>query len=93
MKRLPFVLAIACLLVADRGYAEKLKGFLSDVSPAAIVVDGQTIRLAPDTDVDRSNHKDITAKDLRIGWEVEVETTGAAGALVAKRVLVKIIGE
>jgi len=89
MKRLPFVLAIACLLVADRGYAEKLKGFLSDVSPAAIVVDGQTIRLAPDTDVDRSNHKDITAKDLRIGWEVEVETTGAAGALVAKRVLVK----
>ena len=89
MKRLPFPLAIACLLVADRGYAEKLKGFLLDVSPTAIVVDGQTIRLTPDTDVDRTNQKDITAKDLRIGWEVEVETTGAGGSLVAKRVLVK----
>ena len=89
MKRLPFILAIACLLVADRGYAEKLKGFLWEVSPTAIVVEGQTIAMTADTDVDRQNHKDITAKDLRVGWEVEVETKGEAGALVARRVLVK----
>jgi predicted Zn-dependent protease len=89
MTRLTLTLAAACLLVADRGYAEKLKGFLWEASPTAIVVEGQRIRLTPDTDVDRPNHKDITAKDLRIGWEVEVETTGDAGALVAKRVRVK----
>jgi beta-barrel assembly-enhancing protease len=89
MKRLTLTLSIAFQLVASHGYAEKLKGFLLDVSPTAIVVEGQTIRLTPDTDVDRANQKDITAKDLRIGWEVEVETKGAPGALVAKRVLVK----
>lgn len=89
MKRLTLALSVTCLLVASHAHAEKLKGFLWEVSPAAIVVEGQTIRMTADTDVDRSNHKDITAKDLRIGWEVEVDTTGAAGALVAKRVLVK----
>jgi predicted Zn-dependent protease len=89
MTKLTLTLSVAFLLVADRGYAEKVKGFLWEVSPTAIVVEGQSIRLTPDTDVDRSGQKDITAKDLRIGWEVEVDAKGAAGALVAKRVLVK----
>ena len=89
MNRATLALPVAFLLVASPADAEKLKGFLWEVSPTAIVVEGQTIRMTADTDVDRSNHKDITAKDLRIGWEVEVDTTGAAGALVAKRVLVK----
>ena len=59
-------------LVADRGYAEKLKGYLWEASVSSIVVEGQAIRLTPETTIERPNHKDITVKDLRVGWEVEV---------------------
>jgi len=89
MKRQAFVLAVVSLLAAESGYAEKLKGYLWEASPSAIVVEGQTVRLAPETAIDRPNHQDIAAKDLRIGWEVEVETRGDDGNLVARKVHVK----
>ena len=89
MKRQTLTFLVLFLLVADRGYAEKLKGYLWEASPTSIVLEGQSIRLAPDTVIERPNHKDITAKDLRIGWEVEVETRGDGPGAVARKVRVK----
>ena len=83
------VLFVCCLLVADHVHAEKLKGYLWEASASAIVVEGQAIRLMPDTTIERPNHKDITAKDLRIGWEVEVETRGEGASPVARKIRVK----
>jgi predicted Zn-dependent protease len=67
---------VACaglLLAAASASAEKIAGFLWEVSPSAIVVDGESVRLVPETKIERANHKDITARDLRVGWEVEVD--------------------
>jgi hypothetical protein len=89
MKKQILVLTVVSLLLAESAWAEKLKGYLSEASASSIVVDGQTIRIGPDTTIERPNHKDITAKDLRIGWEVEVETRGDAASMVARRVRVK----
>jgi predicted Zn-dependent protease len=89
MKKNAFVLAIVFLLAAVSAQADKLKGFIWEASPSALVVEGQTVRLAPETRVSRPNHKDITVKDLRIGWEVEVETRGDEGSPVAREVRVK----
>jgi predicted Zn-dependent protease len=88
MKRVTLVF-VALLFVADLAHAERLKGYLWEVSSSSIVVEGQTIRLTPETAIDRPNHKDITAKDLRIGWEVEVETRGDAASPVARKLRVK----
>ncbi|HET6900598.1 MAG TPA: tetratricopeptide repeat protein [Vicinamibacteria bacterium] len=88
MKKTAFVVLVVTL-VAARAQAEKLKGFIWEVSPSAIVVEGQMVRLGPETSIDRPNQKDITAKDLRIGWEVEVETRGEDSGLVARKVHVK----
>jgi predicted Zn-dependent protease len=89
MKRKILVLAVVSLLVADRAFAEKVKGYLWEVSPSSIVVEGQAIRLTPETKIERSNHNDITVKDLRLGWEVEVETRGDTASPVARKLRVK----
>src|SRR5215475_12228267 len=89
MKRTVFVVVVVSLLASANAQAEKLKGFVWEASPSAIVVEGQTVRLGPETAIDRPNQKDITAKDLRIGWEVEVETRGEESGLVARKVHVK----
>ena len=89
MKKLTLVFAVVALLLAESSYAETLKGFLWEASAGFIVVEGQSVRLTPETTIERLNHKDITAKDLRIGWEVEVEARGDAGGLLARRVRVK----
>jgi predicted Zn-dependent protease len=90
MKRQTLVFALLFLLSASTGYADTLKGFIWESSVSTIVVDGQPVRLVPDTMISRPNHKDITAKDLRVGWEVEVETRGdASTGVVARRVRVK----
>ena len=68
MRRQTLVLAVASLLAVASARAEKLKGYIWEASPSAIVVEGETVRLAPETKIDRPNHKDITAKDLPIGW-------------------------
>jgi predicted Zn-dependent protease len=84
-----FVVAVVSVLLAQSAHAEKLKGYLWEASLSAIVVEGQAIRLTPETLIERPNHKDITAKDLRIGWEVEVETRGDGATPVARKVRVK----
>ena len=89
MQTRTFVLLVLSLLVADRSYAEKLKGYLWEASASSIVVEGQAIRITADTTIERPNHKDITAKDLRIGWEVEVETRGDSASPVARKIRVK----
>src|SRR5262245_57427299 len=89
MKKTAFVVVVVSLIAAASAQAERLKGFIWEASSSAIVVDGQTVRLGPETTIDRPNHKDITAKDLRIGWEVEVETRGDGTAPVARKVRVK----
>src|SRR5690349_947342 len=88
MKRHTLVLAF--VLVASSVYADTLKGYIWESSVATIVVEGQAIRLVPETTISRPNHKDITARDLRVGWEVEVDTRGdESTGLVARRVRVK----
>jgi hypothetical protein len=81
--------ACVSLLAATSAHAEKLKGYIWEASPSSIVVEGQTVRLGPETKIVRQNHKDITAKDLRIGWEVEVDTRGDEANPVAREVKVK----
>ena len=50
MKAHTLVLALVTLLAAaDNSFAEKLKGFLWEVSAFSIVVEGQTVRIAPET--------------------------------------------
>jgi predicted Zn-dependent protease len=89
MKRKTFVFALVVLLTATASYAETLKGFLWEASAAFIVVEGQSVRLSADTVIERPNHQGITAKDLKVGWEVEVDARGDGSGLVAKRVRVK----
>ena len=89
MKRTRLALAVLALLVATTSYADTLKGYLWEATPAFIVVEGQGVRLLPETRIERPNHRDITAKDLRIGWEVEVDVRGDATGLTARRVRVK----
>jgi predicted Zn-dependent protease len=89
MKRLTLAVTVLLLLLPGTTFAEVLKGFLWEASGGAIVVEGQAVRILPDTKIDRQNHKDITAKELRVGWEVEVDVRGDASGYVAKRVRVK----
>ncbi|HET7294401.1 MAG TPA: tetratricopeptide repeat protein [Vicinamibacteria bacterium] len=89
MSKTSVVVLAVSMLAAANSEAERLKGYIWEASPSAIVVDGETVRLAPETVIDRPNHKDITAKDLRIGWEVEVETRGEGTGQVARKVRVK----
>jgi predicted Zn-dependent protease len=90
MKKQRLVLLLAFLLTASSGYADTLKGYIWESSVSTIVVEGQAIRLTPETTISRPNHRDITAKDLRVGWEVEVDTRGEASTgLVARKVRVK----
>src|SRR5262249_886412 len=88
MKLRAVVFTALSLFVAQTTLAEKVRGFLWQASPSLIVVEGQKIRLAPETKIERDNQKDITAKDLRVGWEVEVDYRGD-GELVARKVKVK----
>jgi beta-barrel assembly-enhancing protease len=88
-KKITFVVLAVSLLAAASASAERLKGFISEASSSSIVVEGQTVRLSPETMIERQNHKDITPKDLRIGWEVEVETRGDGAGMVARKVRVK----
>jgi predicted Zn-dependent protease len=91
MKGKTLVLAVLALLTANVSYAETLKGFLWEASTGFINVEGQSVRLTQDTTIERPNHKDITAKELRIGWEVEVDVRGdaAGGGLIARKIRVK----
>src|SRR5262245_14843840 len=77
------------LLIGSNASADKIKGFLWEASPSAIVVDGQKVALSSDTRVERPNQKDITTRDLHVGWEVEVEAREGDTGWVARVVRVK----
>jgi predicted Zn-dependent protease len=77
------------LLVGTAASADKVKGFIWEASPYAIVVDGEKVALTPDTRVERPNQKDITVRDLRVGWEVEVEARQGDTGWVGRQVKVK----
>jgi hypothetical protein len=47
------------------------------------------VRLLPDTRIERPNHEGITASDLRVGWQVEVDAREESGGFAAKKVKVK----
>ena len=81
------VFAVFVLLTASISYAETLKGFLWEASTGFVNVEGQSVRLTQETAIERPNHKDITSKDLRVGWEVEVDVRGDAtgGGLIARK--------
>ncbi len=77
------------LLVGTAASAEKLKGFIVEASPSLINVDGEKVALTADTKVERPNQKDITVKDLHVGWEVEVEARETDAGWTARQVKVK----
>ncbi|HET9316716.1 MAG TPA: tetratricopeptide repeat protein [Vicinamibacteria bacterium] len=83
------VSSVVLLLAAQTAFAEKLRGFLWEASPQAISVDGDSVRLTSETRIERQNHKDITARDLHIGWEVEVDVRGEGQNMVARQIKVK----
>ena len=90
MKLRTIVFTVLSLLVANLSFADKLRGYVWEASVSVIVVDGQAIRLVPETTIQRPNQDGIAAKDLRVGWEVEVDARGdATSGFVARSVKVK----
>jgi Zn-dependent protease with chaperone function len=86
------LIAAICLASLSPGrpsLAEKLKGYIWDVKGSTVIVEGMDVRLLPSTRIERPNHPDITASDLRIGWEVEVEGESARKVLSARKLEVK----
>jgi predicted Zn-dependent protease len=77
------------LLVSTSAYAEKIKGYIWDIQGTAVVVEGVTVQIVPNTKFERSNHKGITLQDLRIGWEAEVDAEKQGSELVAKKLEIK----
>src|SRR5262245_51525668 len=88
MRKAALVVAVMSML-AGSAQAENIEGYISEASPSSIVVEGQAIRLGPETKIERQNQKDIQAKDLRIGWEVEVDTREDGPGQIARKVRVK----
>ena len=89
MHRRFVVLLASVLLLAASAHAEKFKGYLWDVQGRNLVVEGVSVELRPDAQIERKNQKDISAADLRIGWEVEVEGDRRGDRFVAKKLKVR----
>lgn len=91
MKRLSLasLCVLATLVAVKPALAEKLKGIIWNVQP--VVVEGVEIVIHEKTKLERKKHPDITAPELRPGWEVEVEgevdTEGRR--FIAKKIKVK----
>ena len=84
-----FVLFACVLSAAASSDADKFKGYLWDVQGRNLVVEGTSVELRPDAKIERKNQKDISAADLRIGWEVEVEGDRRGDRFVAKKLKVR----
>src|SRR5262249_29367968 len=89
MQKAAVVCALLSIAGAPPAFADKLRGFLCEASSSAIVVDGEKVRLTSETKIERPNQKDITAPDLRSGWEVEVDAREEEAGWVARQVKVK----
>lgn len=79
--------------MAATSHAAKLKGYVWDVTERGLVVEGVDVELVPNVKVERKNQRDITAGDVRIGWEVEVEGDRRAQAFVAKNLQTRVLGD
>ncbi len=66
-------LVVLSMFLATPSAAEKLHGYIWDVQGSTVVVEGVDVHLLSTTRIERLNHPDIRATDLRIGWEVLVE--------------------
>jgi predicted Zn-dependent protease len=84
-----FVWLVLLLLCSTSVHAEKIKGYIWDIQGDTVVVEGVTVQIAPNTKLERSNHKGITLQDLRIGWEAEVDARKQGSELVAKKLEIK----
>jgi predicted Zn-dependent protease len=89
MARSAFTL-FAIWLIALPAEAAKLRGFVWDVNGESILVEGTRVELGPATRVERDNHPQVRTSDIRIGWEVEVESEGqGSDRVVAHKIKVK----
>ena len=75
--------------LATPSAAEKLQGYIWDVQGSTVVVEGVDVYLFPTTRIERLNHPDIRASDLRIGWEVTVEGESKRKVLWASKLEVQ----
>ncbi len=82
---LPFVF----LFWAGDAAAEKLKGYIWDVSENMLVVEGIPVQMTGEAKIERSNQKNVTFRDLRIGLEVEAEGKLGKEAFLATKLKVK----
>jgi Zn-dependent protease with chaperone function len=83
------LLVIACLFLSQDLFAEKFKGYVWDVSDSALLVEGIPVSLTEKVRFERSNQKNATARDLRIGFEVEVEGKRGQNAFLAEKIKIK----
>ena len=87
MRNRPWLSALAslcALATAPPARAEKLEGILWDVG-AQVIVEGVEVVLTESTRIERKGHPGITARELRIGWEVEVQGRPAGRAPGAEK--------
>ncbi len=66
---------------------EKLEGYIWDVNP--LIVEGIEVSLTAKTKLKRKNHRNITAADLRVGWEVKIDGEVEGERFVAKKINVE----
>ncbi len=81
--------AIFLLFLAGDAAAEKLKGYIWDLSESALLVEGIPVQITEKTRIERANQKDVAISDLRIGLDVEVEGKRGERAFVAEKLKVK----
>jgi predicted Zn-dependent protease len=87
--RLGAVALVWALLLPVSAVAEKLKGYIWEIRGSTLIVEGHHVDLTPSTRIERSNHPGISAADLHIGWEVEVEYNSEGEPIVARKLKVK----
>ncbi len=86
---LGIVALVWALSLPASAVAEKLKGYIWEIRGSTLIVEGHRVDLTPSTRIERSKHPGISAEDLHIGWEVEVEYDSAGGPIVARKLKVK----
>ena len=82
------VASLSFLAAIAPARTEKLEGILWDVGPR-VIVEGVEVVISDQTRIERKGHPGITARELRIGWEVEVQGRRDGDRLVAERIKVE----
>jgi predicted Zn-dependent protease len=82
------VASFSFLTATSPARAEKLEGILWDVG-SHVIVEGVEVVLSDATRIERKGHPGITPRELRIGWEVEVQGRRDGDRLVAEKIKVE----